>query len=66
MPIWVKLSRVLLELFTQKGLSYIASALDTPLYMDNITALQQLLVYAKCRPFSHFGKHCSKKNEVKV
>ncbi|MBA0723534.1 hypothetical protein Golax_004108 [Gossypium laxum] len=71
--------------------------------MDNITALQQLLVYAKvcveisvdfelphfinvelcdgsfvsigvevpwlpmrclqCRPFSHFGKHCSKKNE---
>ncbi|MBA0844616.1 hypothetical protein Goarm_023328, partial [Gossypium armourianum] len=73
--------------------------------MDNITALQQRLVYAKvcveisvdfelphfinvelcdgyfvsigvevpwlpmhclqCRPFSHFGKHCSKKNDVK-
>ncbi|MBA0682690.1 hypothetical protein Goari_024386, partial [Gossypium aridum] len=59
------LSRVPLELFTQKGFSYIASAFGTPLYMDNITALQHL-AYTKCRSFSHSGKHCSKKNAVKV
>ncbi|KAA3482827.1 Geminivirus AR1/BR1 coat protein [Gossypium australe] len=42
-----KLSRVPLELFPQKGFSYIASAFGTPLYMDNITALLQHLAYAK-------------------
>ena len=36
-----------MELFTQKGISYIASALGNPLYMDRITANQQRLAYAK-------------------
>ncbi|PPD97255.1 hypothetical protein GOBAR_DD05727 [Gossypium barbadense] len=30
-----------------EGLSYIASALGTPFYMDNITTLQQRLAYVK-------------------
>ncbi|MBA0709275.1 hypothetical protein Golax_024315, partial [Gossypium laxum] len=47
MPNWVQLSLVPLELFTQKGLSYIASALGSPFYMDNITTLQQRLTYVK-------------------
>ena len=38
LPIWIHLGKVLLELFTQKGLSYIASAIGSPLYMDRITA----------------------------
>ncbi|MBA0796166.1 hypothetical protein Gohar_006960 [Gossypium harknessii] len=41
------LSLVPLELFTQKGLSYIVSALGTPSNMDNITTLQQRLAYVK-------------------
>ena len=36
-----------LELFTQKGLSYIASAIRSPMYMDKITACQQRLAFAK-------------------
>ncbi|KAK8705494.1 hypothetical protein V6N13_049096 [Hibiscus sabdariffa] len=47
LPIWVHLSRVPLELFTGIGLSYIASALGTPLYMDGITANRLRLSYAK-------------------
>ncbi|MBA0763323.1 hypothetical protein Gotri_012782 [Gossypium trilobum] len=47
MLIWVQLSLVPLEFFTQKGLSYIASALGTPFYMDNITTLQKRLAYVK-------------------
>ncbi|KAA3470332.1 reverse transcriptase [Gossypium australe] len=107
MPIWVRLGLVPLELFTQKGLSYIASVLGTPFYMDNITTLQQRLACVKvvcleisidfelsrfinvelhdgsfvsigvevlwlqmrclqCQSFSHSGKHCSKKNKMKV
>ncbi|KAK8672311.1 hypothetical protein V6N13_110684 [Hibiscus sabdariffa] len=46
-PVWVHLSGVPLELFSQKGLSYIASALGYPLYMDSITASKQRLAYAK-------------------
>lgn len=38
MPIWVPLSNVPLELFTQEGLGYIASAIGNPLYMDRVTA----------------------------
>ena len=38
LPIWIHLGKVPLELFTQKGLSYIASAIGSPLYMDRITA----------------------------
>ena len=41
------MSNVPLELFSQKGISYIASALGNPLYMDTITAKQQRLAYAK-------------------
>ncbi|MFQ6637220.1 hypothetical protein Gotur_014143 [Gossypium turneri] len=37
MPVWIQCYRVILELFTQKGLSYIASAIGTPLYMDSVT-----------------------------
>ncbi|MBA0711736.1 hypothetical protein Golax_010886 [Gossypium laxum] len=55
MLIWVQLSRVPLELFTQKGFSYIASAFGTPLYMDNITALQHLAYTKVCLDISiHF------------
>ena len=36
-----------MELFKQKGISYIASVLGNPFYMDSITANQQRLAYAK-------------------
>ena len=41
------MNNVPLELFTQKGISYIASMLGKSLYMDSITAKQQRLAYAK-------------------
>ena len=41
------MNNVPLELFTQKGISHIASVLGKPLYMDSITAKQQRLAYAK-------------------
>ncbi|KAK8638784.1 hypothetical protein V6N13_137195 [Hibiscus sabdariffa] len=47
MPIWVQLHNVPLELFSRKGLSYIASAMGTPLYMDSITASCERLEFAK-------------------
>ncbi|KAK8576910.1 hypothetical protein V6N13_121909 [Hibiscus sabdariffa] len=47
LPVWVHLSCVPLELFTGIGLSYIASALGNPLYMDSISANRQQLAYAK-------------------
>ncbi|XVF81983.1 hypothetical protein PTKIN_Ptkin16aG0006400 [Pterospermum kingtungense] len=47
MPVWFHLRNVPLELFTQKGLSCIASVLGTPLFMDRITANQERLEYAK-------------------
>ncbi|XVE64166.1 hypothetical protein DITRI_Ditri07aG0080200 [Diplodiscus trichospermus] len=37
-PLWVHLSNIPLELFTKEGLSYIASTIGSPLYMDRITA----------------------------
>ena len=43
LPIWIHLGNVPLELFTKNGLSYIASAIGNPLYMDRITATQQRL-----------------------
>ncbi|XVF71931.1 hypothetical protein PTKIN_Ptkin12aG0079500 [Pterospermum kingtungense] len=46
-PLWVHLVNVSLEAFNKTGLSYIASALGTLLYMDRITAKQQRLTYAK-------------------
>ncbi|XVE63418.1 hypothetical protein DITRI_Ditri07aG0019100 [Diplodiscus trichospermus] len=47
LPIWVKLSNIHLELFSHKGISYIASALGNPLYMDRFTAGKQRLAIAK-------------------
>ncbi|KAK8577858.1 hypothetical protein V6N13_076537 [Hibiscus sabdariffa] len=45
--VWVHLRNVPVELFTKRGLSYITSAIGTPLYMDGITAARQRLAYAK-------------------
>ena len=47
LPLWIHLHKVPLELFTQKGLSYIASGIGSPMYMDKITASQQRLSFAK-------------------
>ena len=47
LPVWIHLGNIPLELFTQKGISYIASAIGNPLYMDRITASQQRLAFAK-------------------
>ena len=47
MPMWIHLGNLPLELFTKNGLSYLASALGNPLYMDRITANQQRLAFAK-------------------
>ncbi|XVF82969.1 hypothetical protein PTKIN_Ptkin16aG0095000 [Pterospermum kingtungense] len=46
-PVWVHLHDVPYELFTKKGLSYIASVIGHPLYMDKFIAKQQRLAYAK-------------------
>ncbi|XP_022765943.1 uncharacterized protein LOC111310812 [Durio zibethinus] len=46
-PAWIHLKNVPLELYTKKGLSYTASALGIPLYMDKITANFEGLAYAK-------------------
>ena len=47
LSIWIQLGNVPLELFTKNGLSYIASAIGNPLYMDRITANKQCLAFAK-------------------
>ena len=41
------MSNVPLKLFSQKGISYIATALGNPLYMDSIIAKQQRLADVK-------------------
>ncbi|KAK8571128.1 hypothetical protein V6N13_025684 [Hibiscus sabdariffa] len=46
-PIWVKLWHVPLELYSQQGLGYLASALGKPLYTDRSTAMKLTLEYAK-------------------
>ncbi|XVE83795.1 hypothetical protein DITRI_Ditri16bG0115700 [Diplodiscus trichospermus] len=46
-PVWVHLRNIPLELFTKAGLSYIASAIGSPLYMDRVSAYQQRLAYVK-------------------
>ncbi|KAK8614487.1 hypothetical protein V6N13_068287 [Hibiscus sabdariffa] len=46
-PVWVKLWHVPLELFSQQGLGYVASAIGKPLYIDRATALKQQLEFAK-------------------
>ncbi|KAK8605380.1 hypothetical protein V6N13_102162 [Hibiscus sabdariffa] len=47
MPIWFQLYNVPLELFNQKCLSYISSALGTPLYMDSVTSNRERVEFAK-------------------
>ena len=38
--VWIQLGNILLELFFQKGINYIANAISNPFYMDRITASQ--------------------------
>ncbi|XWS36019.1 hypothetical protein CRYUN_Cryun20dG0046200 [Craigia yunnanensis] len=47
LPVWLQLVNIPLELFTQKGISYIASALGNSLYSDRITASQKRLAFAR-------------------
>ena len=47
LPIWIHLGNMPLELFTNRGLSYIASTIGNPIYMDHITARQERLAFAK-------------------
>ncbi|KAK8544463.1 hypothetical protein V6N13_056242 [Hibiscus sabdariffa] len=47
MPVWVQLYNVSLEFFSKRGLSYIASALGVPLYMDSVTTSRERLEFAK-------------------
>ena len=47
LPVWIQLGNVPLELFTKNGLSYIASAIGNPLYMDRFIANQSRLSFAK-------------------
>ncbi|KAE8726370.1 Kinesin-13A [Hibiscus syriacus] len=46
-PLWVHLYNVPLELFSNEGLSYIASAIGFPLSMDSVTASKSRLKFAK-------------------
>ncbi|XP_039044398.1 uncharacterized protein LOC120183865 [Hibiscus syriacus] len=47
LPIWVHLYNIPLELYSRLGLSYVASAIGTPLSMDFVTAGKSHLEYAK-------------------
>ncbi|KAF9613159.1 hypothetical protein IFM89_005930 [Coptis chinensis] len=47
-PIWAKLSKVPKELWTKNGLSFLASIIGGPLYMDGATSMKQRLDFAKC------------------
>ncbi|XP_038990950.1 uncharacterized protein LOC120113971 [Hibiscus syriacus] len=47
MPVWIHLYNVQLELFSKKGLSYVASAIGKPLHIDSITASIERLEYAR-------------------
>ncbi|KAK8655509.1 hypothetical protein V6N13_108084 [Hibiscus sabdariffa] len=47
MPIWVQFFNVLLELYSKLGISYIASVIGLPLYMDSVTASKERLEFAK-------------------
>ncbi|KAF7152597.1 hypothetical protein RHSIM_Rhsim01G0214400 [Rhododendron simsii] len=46
-PIWVQLYNAPLELWTAPGLSYVASAIGRPLYVDRMTETCKRLNYAK-------------------
>ncbi|GAV93070.1 DUF4283 domain-containing protein/zf-CCHC_4 domain-containing protein, partial [Cephalotus follicularis] len=47
LPVWVKLMGVPLQYWTKVGLSYIASVLGRPLYMDTSTTNRYALSYAR-------------------
>ncbi|KAK8704354.1 hypothetical protein V6N13_047981 [Hibiscus sabdariffa] len=47
MLVWVQLFYVPLELYTKVGLSYIASVIGIPLYMDSVTTSRERLQFAK-------------------
>ncbi|GAV89206.1 DUF4283 domain-containing protein [Cephalotus follicularis] len=47
MPVWVKLSRVPIQYWTKIGLSYIASVIGKPLYMDVNTTKRHSLSFAR-------------------
>ncbi|XP_039071720.1 uncharacterized protein LOC120218899 [Hibiscus syriacus] len=46
-PVWIQLYDVPLELFSRGGLSYITSAVGIPLYMDYVTASNEILEFSK-------------------
>ncbi|XP_039004038.1 uncharacterized protein LOC120130969 [Hibiscus syriacus] len=46
-PIWVHLYNVPLELFSQAGLSYLASGVGIPISMDSVTTSKTMLEFAK-------------------
>ncbi|KAF9624880.1 hypothetical protein IFM89_015434 [Coptis chinensis] len=46
-PIWAKLSKVPKELWTKKGLSFLASLIGGPLCMDGATSMKRRLDFAK-------------------
>ncbi|KAK9273392.1 hypothetical protein L1049_018202 [Liquidambar formosana] len=46
-PVWVKLYNVPLNLWTIEGLSYAASAVGTPLYLDDATESRSRINYAR-------------------
>ncbi|KAE8654519.1 hypothetical protein F3Y22_tig00117048pilonHSYRG00574 [Hibiscus syriacus] len=55
MPIWIHLFNVPLELFSKRGLSYIASAIGKPLHMDSVIAARDRLEYARVCVEVHVG-----------
>jgi hypothetical protein len=46
-PVWVKLHNVPLDYWTNKGLSYVVSALRVPLHADITTLIRKRLTYAR-------------------
>jgi hypothetical protein len=46
-PVWIKLHHVPLEYWTNKGLSYVASALGVPLHADVNTLMHKCLTYTR-------------------
>ena len=46
-PVWMKFFNVPLELWTNEGLGYIASAFGTPLYLDEHTFKRSRIAFAR-------------------
>ncbi|KAK8556070.1 hypothetical protein V6N13_070140 [Hibiscus sabdariffa] len=66
MSVWVQLYNVPLKLFSKKGLSYIASVLGVPLYMDSITASRERLEFAKVCVEVEAGRRIPRTTPVKM